>query len=245
MKMDIKKLFKKKRAVDYIIYAATVVAVIFLDQLTKYLTVSLLKTVDTSVKIINIFDIPVLNFTYILNDGAAFGMLDEAPWVFNSVSIIGIIAMSLYLFLGHTDSLLSGISLSMIIAGGIGNMIDRLTTGLVVDFIDFRFTGFAIFNIADTFVCVGAGILILSLLLELRRETKAEKEVAKNSQAEMLNDTEADADKASVTAESAEDAVNDADGEADAAPSPDVQLPEFAKFDESEFEGNEKTDDRL
>jgi signal peptidase II len=60
----------------------------------------------------------------------------------------------------------------MLIAGGIGNMIDRLALGYVVDFIDFRLIDFAIFNGADSFVCVGAGLLILALLRDIIREGK-------------------------------------------------------------------------
>jgi signal peptidase II len=64
----------------------------------------------------------------------------------------------------------------MIISGGIGNMIDRVALGYVVDFIDFRLINFAVFNGADSFVCVGAGIMILALILEMRREATSEKE---------------------------------------------------------------------
>jgi signal peptidase II len=64
----------------------------------------------------------------------------------------------------------------MLISGGIGNMIDRATLHYVVDFIDFRLINFAVFNGADSFVCVGAGLLILALILEMKEEAKAEKE---------------------------------------------------------------------
>ena len=60
----------------------------------------------------------------------------------------------------------------MIAGGGIGNMIDRISLGYVVDFIDFTLIDFAVFNIADSFVCVGAGILILALILEIVNESK-------------------------------------------------------------------------
>jgi len=60
----------------------------------------------------------------------------------------------------------------MIISGGIGNMIDRTLLGYVVDFIDFRLINFAVFNGADSFVCVGAGILILALILDIIKESR-------------------------------------------------------------------------
>ena len=66
-------------------------------------------------------------------------------------------------------------SLSFIVGGGIGNMIDRTALGYVVDMIDLRLINFAVFNVADSFVCVGAGLMILYLILDMIREAKEEK----------------------------------------------------------------------
>jgi signal peptidase II len=63
----------------------------------------------------------------------------------------------------------------MIVSGGIGNMIDRTVLGYVIDMIDFTLINFAVFNGADSFVCVGAGILILALILDIIKETKEKK----------------------------------------------------------------------
>jgi signal peptidase II len=65
--------------------------------------------------------------------------------------------------------------MSLLVSGGIGNMIDRTLLGYVVDFIDFRLINFAVFNGADAFVCVGAGILMLALILQIIDEEKAKK----------------------------------------------------------------------
>ena len=67
-------------------------------------------------------------------------------------------------------------SLALIIAGGIGNMIDRVVLGAVIDFITFDFMEFPIFNGADSFVCVGAGMLMLYMILETVKEYKNEKD---------------------------------------------------------------------
>ena len=91
------------------------------------------------------------------------------------VSTVMIIALSLYLYLGHAESRLYGISLAMIVSGGIGNMIDRIALGYVVDMIDFTLIDFAVFNGADSFVCVGAGLLILALILDIIKESKEKK----------------------------------------------------------------------
>ena len=91
-------------------------------------------------------------------------------------STVMIIAMALYLYLGHSENKLYEISIAMIISGGIGNMIDRIVLGYVVDFIDFRLINFAVFNGADSFVCVGAGMLSLALILDIIKESKDKKQ---------------------------------------------------------------------
>lgn len=152
---------------EYALYTAVVLIGILLDQLTKWLAVTFLKPVDT-VPIIK----GVLQLNYETNKGAAFGMLSDNRWVFMSVSVVAILAMVFYLFSGLSEGKLSGVALAMLISGGIGNMIDRISLGYVVDFIDFCLINFAVFNGADSFVCVGAGLLILSLVIEIVRERK-------------------------------------------------------------------------
>ena len=176
-KQLLKKAYKRKRPVDYIIYSLVIAVGIILDQLTKWLSVKYLMAVNTVPIIKN-----VLHLTYVENTGAAFGMLKDHRWVFIVVSTVAILAFIAYLYLGHADSTLSGIAFAMIISGGIGNMIDRLALGYVVDFIDFRLINFAVFNGADSFVCVGAGLLILALILEIVKESKAQKNNDKKSE---------------------------------------------------------------
>ena len=188
-------LFKKKAPKDYIIYSAIIIVGILLDQLTKYLTVAYM-TLGQSIPLIKDF----LHITYTTNDGMAFGMMDDARWVFMLISSVMIIGFMAYLYLGHADNMLYGISMSMVVSGGIGNMIDRLgfgfyvnpVTGLgeVVDFIDFCGIWNAIFNGADSFVCVGAGILMLALVIDIVKEFKAEKEKQALANAE-TNESEA------------------------------------------------------
>lgn len=143
---------------------------IFLDQLTKYLAVLFLRPVDT-VPIIK----DVLHLTYSENPGAAFGMLKNNRWIFMTISIVAILAILVYMLYRKPTDKLECLSLSFILCGGIGNMIDRVLLGYVVDFIDFRLINFAIFNTADSFVCVGAGLLLLSVILSAVRENRAGK----------------------------------------------------------------------
>lgn len=182
--MNFKNLVKKKTAADYVTFSLVIAVGILIDQITKLLAVKFLKPLSTvsllKIKECVIFgaEIPetaVLNLTYVENTGAAFGMLKNSPWVFNTVSVIAIIIMLAYLYLGHTDSRLSGISLAMLVSGGIGNMIDRFTLHYVVDFIDFRLINFAVFNGADSFVCVGAGLLVFSMIREMLKDSRAAK----------------------------------------------------------------------
>lgn len=152
---------------EYCLYIAIVAIGIGLDQLTKWLAVAFLKPIDTVPIIKN-----ALHLTYAENRGAAFGMLADNRWIFLVISSLAILAMAFYLFAGISEGKLAGIALSLLISGGLGNMIDRMALGYVVDFIDFRLINFAIFNGADSFVCVGAGLLILALILDLRKEKR-------------------------------------------------------------------------
>ena len=153
-----------------VLLIAVLAAVIGLDQLTKWLTVVNLEEYES-------FPIwqDVFHFTYVKNTGMAFGMLKDHRWVFMVFSTIAIVALIIYLFRFRPESRWMQISMAMIIGGGIGNMIDRVLLGYVIDFIDVTLINFAVFNIADSFVCVGAGIMIVCLVIDLIKEIKLEK----------------------------------------------------------------------
>lgn len=143
-----------------------------LDQLTKYLVVANMELYES----IEVFP-GVFNFTYIQNDGAAFGMLDDQRWIFLLLSSVAIVGILGFLFWKKPQDKLMLAALVLIVSGGIGNMIDRISLGYVIDFIDF--CAFPeiwkwVFNVADSFVCVGAGIMILWLILDTIRDYKKE-----------------------------------------------------------------------
>lgn len=166
---------KKLKISEYVLYSAIIFGGIGIDQLTKWLASTFLKQVGTFPIISD-----VLHLTYHTNKGMAFGMLETHRWLFMSVSTVTIIALAVLLYSGYVrQNKLYTVSLSLIISGGIGNMIDRVFLGYVIDFIDFRLIDFAIFNGADSFVCVGAGILILALLLDVIKESKKPKQDGK------------------------------------------------------------------
>ena len=158
-----------------LIWLAVIVITVFLDQLTKYLTVLHLKPIDTLPIIEDVF-----HLTYVENTGAAFGMMKDARWVFmvtSTLAIIGILGYMVWRTYIKKEKLpwMEALSLSLIVGGGIGNMIDRTMLGYVVDMIDCRFINFAVFNVADSFVCIGAGLMILYLIILTVKEYKAEK----------------------------------------------------------------------
>ena len=157
-----------------IIYSLIILVGIGIDQLTKFLSVKFLSPLDTFPIIKD-----VIHLTYVENKGAAFGMLANHRWVFIVISTVTIIALAAFLYLGKASNMLYGVAISMIISGGIGNMIDRLALGYVVDFIDFTLIDFAVFNGADSFVCVGAGLMVLAMLLDIAKESRVKREGGK------------------------------------------------------------------
>ena len=155
---------------DFILFTLTIIAGIVVDQISKFIAATYLTKVDT-VPIIK----DVLHLTYVENRGAAFGILKNHRWIFITISALAIIVITVILFKGAVENRLQCFSLALIVSGGIGNMIDRLLLGYVVDFIDFRLINFAVFNLADSIVCIGAGILIFSLIVDIVKEAKKER----------------------------------------------------------------------
>lgn len=148
---------------------AIIVGIIGLDQLTKWIAVWTLEG-EPSFPIWQ----DVLHLTYARNEGAAFGILSDQRWVFLVFSTVAIIGLLIYLFAFPPKQRFVKIVLAMIIGGGIGNMIDRTILGYVIDFIDFTLIDFAIFNVADSFICVGAFLLIGYLIGDMVREIREE-----------------------------------------------------------------------
>ncbi len=150
-----------------------IAAVIGLDQLTKYLAVLHLKPINTHPIIEG-----VLHLTYVENRGAAFGMLKNHRWIFMIISTVAIIAVIAFMLAAYKKQYYSPVlflGLGLIAGGGIGNMIDRFLVGYVVDFIDVRLINFAVFNVADIFVCAGCAIVFLKIILDDIAESRKNK----------------------------------------------------------------------
>ena len=145
-------------------------AVMLVDQVTKQLIVRQLGWFDVQPLI------PHLNLVHMRNTGAAFSMLSSAPPAF-FILLATAVSVGILWWLRRNPSgqTLVAVALSLILGGALGNVIDRATRGYVVDFIDFYWGEwhFAAFNVADSAITIGAGLLILDMLLEGRRAKQA------------------------------------------------------------------------
>ena len=146
---------------------------VILDQLTKYLTVLYIKPIPTLPRWEGVF-----HLTYAENTGAAWSIFSapDQRWIYMTISTVGILAMLACLALWRELSPMTRVGVAMMAGGGIGNMIDRVANGFVVDMLDFCLINYPVFNIADCFVCVGAGVIFLSFILDWIAEGKAKKE---------------------------------------------------------------------
>lgn len=150
-----------------------IVVLLGLDQLFKFLAITFLAHKDTLPLIQN-----VLHLTYLENDGAAFGLFSGKQWILILVTVI-LVAAALYLLIARKiRAPFLMYSVALIVAGGLGNLIDRVFRGYVVDYIDVRLIGFAVFNLADCCVVIGTILaLIYLLILEPRKEKKMIEEI--------------------------------------------------------------------
>ena len=160
---------QNRRAAGWILLSA---AVILIDQLSKFVAASSLTLHDPQALF------PHVNLTLVFNDGASFGLLSGAGgwqrWLF--IVIAAAVSFYLYTWLKKLppDDKWTAAGLTLIIGGAVGNLIDRLVHGYVIDFIDVYYQAYhwPVFNVADGAIVIGAAILILSALIERKEETQ-------------------------------------------------------------------------
>ncbi len=134
-----------------------VAAVIIIDQITKYMVVKNFFLGESIPVIPNIF-----HWTYILNKGAAFGMLEGSRWLFVVVALA--VSSGIWYFrdeLGK-EPLMVRLGAALFAGGAVGNLIDRILHGAVIDFFDFRI--WPIFNVADIAICIGVGLVLWKII---------------------------------------------------------------------------------
>lgn len=139
------------------IFLLVIVGVLTVDQLTKYIVQSNMIE-GQSMPVIN----GIFHLTYVRNPGAAFGIFPDRTSFFILVTLLVILMVVIFYRQIPREKLLMRIALGLMVGGALGNLLDRLRLGKVVDFFDFQV--WPVFNIADMAVVVGVGILILELL---------------------------------------------------------------------------------
>jgi signal peptidase II len=143
------------------------IAVVALDQFTKWLIRDVM-TLGQSIPVIG----DAVRITFIENDGIAFGLHVKNAVLFTGFSIAACIFIVVYLWMQRREGNWLKSGLILILGGAIGNLIDRITSGRVVDFIDvgLRTVRWPVFNVADSAVVVGMGILIVLTILEEKKK---------------------------------------------------------------------------
>ncbi|BDF58148.1 lipoprotein signal peptidase [Christensenellaceae bacterium] len=155
------------------IYVLLIAAIIAGDQIVKIIVASTM-AVGQSFPFIPGF----VNITYVQNTGAAFSLFSSATWILAILSgvMAVIVIYILFKYKKRLDSKLFNLAMAFIAGGAIGNLIDRVAHGYVIDMLEFDFVNFAIFNVADSFVCVGAVMLGIFVIWFWDKHKKAGKE---------------------------------------------------------------------
>ena len=134
-------------------YAILAAALVALDQLVKYLVLEKIPLGG------HVPFIPyIMELTYIQNTGAAFAMFEEHTWMLALVSLVMSVVLAVAIWKNFFHHLLGKLTLTLLLAGAVGNLIDRVLRGFVVDMFNLLFMNFAVFNVAD--ICVVCGALL-------------------------------------------------------------------------------------
>ena len=143
------------------IVAGIIAALIALDQVVKAYVVQNIALGEVKSWIPNL-----VSLTYLQNRGAAFSILQDQQLLFAVITLVVVVGAIWYLHKHMEDSFWMVLGLTLIIAGGLGNFIDRISQGFVVDMFHLDFINFAIFNVADSYLTVGVIVLLIAMLKE-------------------------------------------------------------------------------
>lgn len=159
-----------------IISIIAAVILVIIDQITKYIAIERLKPIGNITFIKGFMD-----FTFVENRGAAFGILNGRVWLLLLLAVtICIIMVIIIRKLPHTKEYgYLRTSLIVILAGAVGNIIDRVARGYVTDFFEFTFFRFPVFNMADIYVVIGTIAMALIVLFVIKEDKKAEDDKSK------------------------------------------------------------------
>ena len=154
-----------------VITLVSVALLVAVDQIIKILVLKHLKPIG-SLPLVD----GIVQLNYAENTGAAFGSFSAHTDLLSIFTFLMIIIGLLYLFIKKRKLDVEYVCIALIIAGGLGNLIDRVFRGFVVDYIEPLFINFAIFNFADILVTCSSVVLVIWLIYEIYREEKEEKE---------------------------------------------------------------------
>ena len=135
------------------------IVLIVMDQLSKFATIKWLKPIGTITVVEGIFDL-----NYVENRGAAFGIMQNQRWIFICLTIIITLALIFYKAKYKPKDKVLNTSICLLVSGAIGNLIDRIFRGYVVDMLEVTFINYPVFNVADCFVVIGAVLLSIYIL---------------------------------------------------------------------------------
>ena len=160
----------------YLILLTVTPLILIVDQLTKLYIDGTMKLYQSIPVIDGLFSI-----TYLRNRGAAFSFLSEASWrlpFFLIATVIAVIAILIAFRKLRDDQRFAAVSLTLILSGAVGNLIDRVRLGEVIDFLDVYWKShhWPAFNVADSAICVGVALLALDMY---REEKRAKRELTK------------------------------------------------------------------
>lgn len=155
----------------YILALVVAALVVVADQITKLLIVTNLNS-ESCISVLG----GLFNIRFVENSGAAWSILEGKTWLLVAISLV-IMAICVFMLVKKTyGSKLMFWAVSLVLAGGVGNLIDRVfRSGRVVDFIEFGFFDFPVFNVADIAVCTGAGLIVLLFIIEAISDYKKSK----------------------------------------------------------------------
>ena len=147
-------------------YLAVSLAVLFLDQWSKGLVTRTMEVHQSKTVIADVFDL-----TYVRNTGAAFGLFASVDSsvkaiLLNSIAVVVFLIVSAYALRSSHKSVRLQVGLALNLGGAVGNLLDRVRFGYVVDFLDFSISGhhWPAFNVADSAICIGVALLFLDML---------------------------------------------------------------------------------
>ena len=156
---------------QFLFMSLFVVAITLLDQWTKWLTVANIPMFGK----VDVID-GLFHFTYVRNFGAAFSSLEGMRWLFVAIFLVLTVAIVYEYFKSPLPfSKFERWCIAAIYGGGLGNVIDRVRFGYVVDMIEVEFMEFAVFNVADCFITCGCIVMMISLVFFNKRFWKEEK----------------------------------------------------------------------